>query len=80
MSGQDDRKRQKKRRKEAKKNTDRAKVLQLRAAAEKRRAQYPHVEYDTRGGDPEFVSIVKKLVASFDFTDSSIGPPEIQRL
>ena len=80
MSGQDDRKRQKKRRKEAKKNTDRAKVLQLRAAAEKRRAQYPHVEYDTRGGDPEFVSIVKKLVASFDFTDSSICPPEIQRL
>ncbi len=80
MAHKEDRKKQKKRRKEEKKNAERSRLLQKRAAAAKRRAKYPHIEYDTRGGDPEFVSIVKKLVASFDFTDSSICPPEIQRL
>jgi hypothetical protein len=80
MASKDDRKRQKKRRKEDKKHAERAGELQRRAAVEKRRAQYPHVEYDTRGGDPEFVSIVKGLVASFDFSDPTICPPDIQRL
>lgn len=80
MTSRDERKRQKKRRKEDKKSADRAKELQRRAAIERRRSQYPHVEYDTRGGDPEFVSIIKKLMASFDFTDPSICPPDIQRL
>lgn len=80
MARKEDRKKQKKRRKEEKKNGERSRELQRRVTTEKRRAKYPHVEYDTRGGDPEFVSIVKTLVASFDFSDVSICPPDIQRL
>jgi len=80
MASRDERKRQKKRRKEEKRNTERSRALQRHVTAEKQRAKYPHVEYDTRGGDPEFVAIVKGIVAEFDFADPQTCPPEIQRL
>jgi hypothetical protein len=80
MTSREESKRQKKRRREAKKNALRVKEFQRRLSAKKRLSPYPRFEYDTLGGDPEFVSIVQKLIAVFDFADSSICPPHIQRL
>jgi hypothetical protein len=80
VANREERKRQKKRRKEDKKNAERARALQRRATTEKRRAKYPHIEYDIRGGNPDFVAIVKRILADFDFANPAICPPDLQEL
>lgn len=64
----DDRKKQKKRLKERKKASARKRSL-----VERRRADlYPKIILDPMEGDPEFVSIVERVVAGFDFEDPAI--------
>jgi len=64
----EERKKQKKRLKERKKASARQRSL-----AERRRAAlYPKIIPDPTGGDPEFVSIVERVVEEFDFEDPDI--------
>jgi hypothetical protein len=70
----EDRKKQKKRLKERKKASARQQSL-----AERRRADlYPKITLDPTEGDPEFVSIVERVVAGFDFADPAICSPTNQ--
>ena len=64
----EDRKKQKKQLKERKKASARQQSL-----AERRRADlYPKISLDPTAGDPDFVSIVERVVAGFDFEDPAI--------
>lgn len=70
----EDRKKQKKRLKERRKTASRQ-----RALADKHRASlYPKIILDPTGGDPEFVSIVKRIVDDFAFDDPAICSPARQ--
>jgi hypothetical protein len=72
----EDRKKQKKHLKEQKKSNARQRLL-----AERRRADlYPRIIIDPKGGDPEFVSIVRRILAGFSFEDPTICPPDRQRI
>jgi hypothetical protein len=72
----DDRKKQKKRQKEQKKAASRQQHL-----IERHRAKlYPRIVFDPKGGDPEFVSIVKRIMAGFSFEDPASCPPDKQRV
>jgi hypothetical protein len=70
----DERKKQKKRLKDRKKAADRRGAL----AAWQRANLYPQIILDPTAGDPEFVSIVERIVAEFDFEDPAICSPAKQ--
>lgn len=70
----EDRKKQKKRLRERKKSEARQRSL-----TERHRANlYPKIILDPTAGDPEFVSIVERIVAGFDFEDPAICSPAKQ--
>ena len=70
----EDRKKQKKQLKERKKASARQRSL-----AERRRTDlYPKIILDPTAGDPDFVSIVERVVAGFDFEDPAICSPTNQ--
>lgn len=72
----EDRKKQKKRLKERKKAAARHGSL----AAWHKTNLYPRIILDPTAGDPEFVSIVERIVAGFDFQDPAICSPARQRI
>lgn len=79
MATKDERKKQKKHRREAKKAARRNEYNQQARAIAKRLSKYPELIFDEAEGTPEFVAAVRKAQAEIDLDDPAICHPTWQR-
>jgi hypothetical protein len=74
MATQNERKKQKKHRREAKKAARRNEYNQQARAIAKRLSKYPEIIFDEAEGTPEFVAAVRKAQSEIDLDDPAVCP------